>query len=174
MSKWIYPRNHEYHILLTFIRWQSDLKYGSTISFIRTFYGNNRYGAEQILVKASSVVLCALATLRFSTKFPWAGEPTCCNHLLTKPHTCEDGYNTFSVKEKGLRIIVSSSKCNMLSTLHIAGHNLFVVAGQLEAFHLWALVKHWFYLINIDSITMLMSVVWSGLNPVQFPIKVGA
>lgn len=47
MLKWIYPQAHKYHILLTFICWQSHLKYRSTISFIITFYGNNRFGAEQ-------------------------------------------------------------------------------------------------------------------------------
>lgn len=47
---------------------QSDLKYRSTISFMVTFYGNNRYGAERRFFGrgASSVVFCTL-------QFSWAG-----------------------------------------------------------------------------------------------------
>lgn len=44
---WIYSQAHKYHILLTFICWQTDLKYRSTISVIITCNGNNRCGAEQ-------------------------------------------------------------------------------------------------------------------------------
>lgn len=44
---WIYSQAHKYHILLTFICWQTDLKYRSTISVIITSNGNNRCGAEQ-------------------------------------------------------------------------------------------------------------------------------
>lgn len=43
----IYSQAHKYHILLTFICWQTDLKYRSTISVIITCNGNNRCGAEQ-------------------------------------------------------------------------------------------------------------------------------
>lgn len=44
---WIFSQAHKYHILLTFICWQTDLKYRSTISVLITCNGNNRCGAEQ-------------------------------------------------------------------------------------------------------------------------------
>lgn len=47
MLKWISPQAHKYHILLTFMCRKPDVKYRRTISFIITFCGNNRYGADQ-------------------------------------------------------------------------------------------------------------------------------
>lgn len=72
MLKRIYPQAHKYHTLLTFICWQSTLKYRSTISFIITFYGNNRYAAELRFVWSS--------VLR-------SRKAMCCSHLLIPPHT---------------------------------------------------------------------------------------
>lgn len=60
MSKWIYPQAHKYHILLTFMHWQYDLKYRSTISFIITFYGSIWSRTKIFWVRASSVVFSAL------------------------------------------------------------------------------------------------------------------
>lgn len=67
---------HKYHILLTFICWQTDLKYRSTISVIITCNGNNRCGAEQRFWSGLQVWSFFVRLCEFSR----AERPACCNH----------------------------------------------------------------------------------------------
>lgn len=112
MSKWIYPQARKYHILLTFICWQSDLKYRSTISFIITFYGNNRYGAEQrFWLGASSVVLRALQTARLC-KFSWSQHVA----IIFKPNHTDE---RMDMAIKALSHCIGDILCSELNTVNV-------------------------------------------------------